>query len=168
MEVLPKATICKLARNKKLLENRLKVKIEIKNSIVEFAGDELDIYVAGRVIEAISKNFPINKALLLLREDYVLEEVPIKSATKRRNLSVIRARIIGTKGKTLKTISILSDCSLTLQDNVVSILGPAENVKSAVTAIKSIIKGSKQSNVYYYLEQAKKPVIGELKLESEE
>ncbi len=169
MEIIAKEAIYKIFRGRKILEKKLGVGIKIeRGGIVNLTGDEINVFVGEKVIEAVNKGFSVSNALLLTNENYVLEEVPIKSITKRRNLSVIRARVIGTKGKTLKTISELSGCHLALQDNIVSVIGPAESVKSVITAIKSLIKGSKQSNVYYYLEQARKPLGEELKLEPEE
>lgn len=158
MEIFSKETIKKILKNKKKLESKLKVKIEVKGSEILLSGKELDIYIGEKVLEAIDKDFAINTALLLIDGDYILEEINIKDVTKKRNLSPIKARIIGTKGKTLKIISEISGCHLCLHNNTISILGPAEKIKEAETAIKSLIRGSKQSNIYSYLErQRKKP-----------
>ena len=156
-----KDAIKKILRNKKLLESRLKVRIEIKGLSINLDGEEIDIYVAEKVLEAIERNFPVNTALLLIDENYVLEDIPIKDVTKKKNLEQIRARIIGTKGKTLKTISELSECYITLHENTVSIIGPAEKIKDAINAIESLIRGSKQSNVYKYLEKQRAKFLPE-------
>lgn len=148
-------TIKKILANKKKIEKKLSVKIEIKGNKVEISGNELDIYAAEKVFEALERNFPTETALLLTEEDYMLENLLIKSITKKKNLSTIRARIIGTKGKTLKLISELSDCYLTLNENTVSIIGQAEKIKECINAVKSLILGSKQANVYSYLERAR-------------
>jgi len=123
---LEKEIIKKILRNKKKLESKLKVKIIIKDSKIEIIGDEFDIYIAENVLEALERNFPLNIALLLLEESYLLKNLLIKSITNRKNLSAIRARIIGTEGKTLKLMSELSECYITLNDNTVSILGSTE------------------------------------------
>lgn len=148
-----KQTIYKIARNKKKLENKLKVKINIIHHNIEIKGDEPNIYIGEKVLEAIDKNFSVNIALLLLKEEYVLEDIPIKNITKRKDLSRIKARIIGTKGETLKILSELSDCHITLHNNTVSIIGQVEKIKEATRAIENLIRGSKQTNVYKYLER---------------
>ena len=76
----------------------------------------------------------------------------IKDYTKRKDLKSVRARIIGKKGKTLKTLSDLSRCSFELKDNFVGIIGPSEHIENAQNGIISIVQGSKQSNVYKFLE----------------
>jgi len=159
--ILNKKTIKKVSKNKKILERKLKIKLKIKNSEVEIEGEELRAYVAEKVIEAIERNFPVKIALLLLKEDYVLEEIPIRSITRKRNLSEVKARLIGKKGKTLKLISEISNCYLSLHENVISIIGPGDKIKDVTTAIKNLIRGSKQSNIYFYLEKTKKKDIPE-------
>jgi len=60
---LEKETIKKVLRNRKKLESKLKIKIDIKNNGVELIGDELNVYVAKKVLEALERNFPLNAAL---------------------------------------------------------------------------------------------------------
>ncbi len=158
---LNKKTIKKISKNKKILERKLKVKLQIKNSEIEINGEEFEVYIAEKVIEAIERNFPIKIALLLIKEDYILEDIPIKSITRKRNLSQIKSRLIGKKGKTLRIISEISNCYLSLHENVISIIGPSEKIKDVTTAIKNLIRGSKQSNIYLYLEKTKKKDIPE-------
>jgi len=152
-------TIKKIRRNKPKLERKLGVRIKIDASEIKISGNELNTYIAEKVLQAIDKAFPIRTALLLINEDYILEDIPIKNITKKKNLSQVRARIIGTKGKTLKTLSKLTDCHITLHDNTVSLIGPSGSIKEAITAIESLIRGSKQGNVYSYLEKIMKENI---------
>ena len=79
-----KATISKIKRNKRLLEKKLKVKLEIKGNKVDLQGDEIDIFVAEKVLQAVERTFPLNTALLLIEQDYVLESLNIKDITKTR------------------------------------------------------------------------------------
>ena len=151
----------KILRNKKLLERKLKVKLRIKNDDLEIEGNEFNHYIAEKIIEALDKNFPLKISLLLLNEGYILESINIKDITRRKNLKEVRARIIGTHGKTLRLMSELSGCYITLTENTISILGPAEKIKETETAIKSLIRGSKQRNVYRYLEKQRKKDYGE-------
>ena len=140
-------------QNKKDLEDSLKIKITIKGNNVEVdAKDELEEYFATRVIEALDYKFLIEDALFLKREDYDLKIVNIKDHTTRHDMDVIKGRIIGTKGKTLDTLRDLTGCDFSVKDNEVAIMGHVENIHKAEEAIISLIKGSKQGNVYAHLE----------------
>ena len=145
-----------ILRNKKRLERKLKVILTIKGNEIEIEGKEVNIFLTNQVLEAIDKNFSVKTALLLTNEDYVFEEINIKSINKKKSLSSIKSRLIGTKGKTLKTISNIANCHLALNDNIISIIGPAESIKETTQAINSLIHGSKQSNVYSYLERTRR------------
>jgi len=143
-----KILACKLK-----LENKLGAKLEIRGRKVEISGEELEVYTAEKVLSAIERNFSLSDALLLADENYILRDIPIKEFTKKKNLSLVRARIIGTQGKTLKLISELSECRVVLNNNIVSIIGRAEKIKDVINAVKSLISGSKQGNIYSYLER---------------
>ena len=154
-------TIRKILRSRKKLEKELGIKIEVRGNTVELKGGELDIFIGKKVLDALDKDFPANIALLLINEDYILEDILIKSI-RHKNLSKTRARIIGTKGKTLKTLCELSSCYITLHDNTVSIIGKAENIKETMTAIETLIRGSRQTNIYSYLRKHKNKDIDDL------
>ena len=156
-------TIKKIKRNKRFLEKKINLKIAIKGENVEAEGKTENIFVGERVLEALERNFPIKTALLLLDEKYILEDVSIRKI-RDKNLKQTKARIIGTRGKTLKYLSELSECHITLHENTVSILGPAEKIKEAVTAVSNLIRGSKQTNVYNFLIRCRKEEIEDLGL----
>jgi ribosomal RNA assembly protein len=150
----------RILKNKKRLEENLNVKISSKGREVFAEGIPENEYIAEKVIDALNMGFPFREAILLKDEDFVLEIISIKDYTKRRDLERIRARIIGKQGKTKKTLSQLTKCFFQVKDNEVGIIGSPEYVENAHEAVISIIKGSKQSNVYKYLEKHQtKPVI---------
>ena len=146
----------KILANKRILEKKLKVKIEESNGEVFLSGDELDRFVAERVLEALANNFSFQIALLLAEPDYVFEKIPVKEFTKKKNLKLVKARIIGTNGRTLELMQELSDCHMVLKENIVYIIGRVDKIKDAENALKSLIAGSKQASVYKYLEHARK------------
>jgi KH domain-containing protein len=150
----------RILKNKKQLEEKLNVKITNRGKEVYIDGKAVDEYTAEKVIDAINLGFPFSTAMLLKKEDYVLEVIPIKDYTKRQDLERVRARIIGTEGSTLKTMTQLTKCHFELKDNEVGIIGDPECIENAQESLISLIKGSKQSNVYKYLEKHQpKPVI---------
>lgn len=150
----------RIIKGKKKLEEKLNVKITNKGTQVTIQGKPEDEYIAQQVIEALNFGFPFSTALLIKEEDFMFEKIPIKSHTKRTDIERIKGRIIGTQGKTLATLSQLTNCFFEIKDNEIGIIGDPEKIESAQNAIISIIKGSKQANVYSFLERNRpKPVV---------
>jgi ribosomal RNA assembly protein len=148
----------KIAETKKLkkeLEAKLNVRLEIKGNYIVVDGSSLDEYDASRIFGAIGFGFSVRKALLLKGDEMIFKIVHIKSHTKR-NLKDVLSRIIGKKGKTKRTISEISGCEILIKDGEVGIIGDVESVEDTETAIINLIKGSKQSNTYRYLEKRNK------------
>ncbi len=150
----------RIIKNKKQLEKLLNVKIKNRGKEVSIEGKPEDEYTAEKVIDALNFGFAFSSAIQIKEQDCTFEILNIKDHTKRKDLETVRARIIGTKGKTLQTLHQLTKCYFELKDNFVGIIGEPECIKNAQDAIILIIKGSKQSNVYNLLErhQVKEPV----------
>ncbi len=150
------SSVRKIMQNRKELEEKLHVKISVKGTELTISGKEIDEHFAERVFIALDYPFLVEDALLLGSEDYLFEVLDIKDYTHRRNLSIVKSRVIGTKGKTLKVLSDLSNCEIVVKDNNVAIIGKAEEIHRAEQAVISLIQGSKQGNVYTFLEKANK------------
>jgi KH domain-containing protein len=153
MSILISEDISKVIKNKNKLENILNVKIRIKGKEISVEGPAEDEYIAEKVIDAINLGFPLQIALLIKKEDFLFEILDLKDYTHRKDYEIIRARIIGKNGKTLKTLTTLTECNFELKDNNVGIIGSPECIKNGQNAIIMIIQGSKQANVYAYLEK---------------
>jgi len=156
--------ISRILKAKKQLEKILNLKIKNRGKEFFLTGAPEDEYIGEKTIDAINFGFSISKALLIKKEDYLFEILNIKNYTRRKDLKTIRARLIGKKGKTLQTLTQLTNSHLELKDNDVGIIAPAEDIKSIQEGIIGIIKGSKQSNVYTFLEKNKGKPIGDLGL----
>ena len=102
--------IVRITKNRKKLEGRLKVKIDNSGKEITVIGEPEDEYVAVKVIEALDFGFPFSIALLIKDEDFLFEAINIKDHTRRKDLKVVRARIIGKQGKTLRTLTELTKC----------------------------------------------------------
>lgn len=150
----------KILQNRAVIEKKLGVEINFEKNNMIISGEELNEYIFLRVFEAIELGFTIAEALLLVDENYVFEKINIKDISRRKNLAEVRARVIGTFGRTLKTMCELSKCEVVLHDNIVGVIGKAEDIEFALTAMKSLIRGSKQANVYSYLEKSKELIKG--------
>tara|TARA_Y100000034_G_C6905369_1_gene419931 strand:- start:2017 stop:2514 length:498 start_codon:yes stop_codon:yes gene_type:complete len=145
--------INKIKRNKRKLEEKLNIKIKVSKDQIEIESNPLNEYKASLVFEAINSGFSTETALDTLDDETTFEKINIKDHTKRKNLSLIRSRIIGKHGKTKKTIEEISNCKIEISENTVSLIGQSESVNDAIRALISIIKGSKQTNMYKYLEK---------------
>ncbi|MDP1728952.1 MAG: hypothetical protein Q8L27_01980 [archaeon] len=143
----------KVLQNKKQIENALKVKISTKNGSVLIEGEPANEMIAKEMIEAMGLGFSIIQVLDLKNDDFSFQKIPIKSISHRKDLSQVRARIVGTKGRALKNLEFLTGCELVMHDNYMGIIGHNEDVKKAAYALRKLIGGSKHSNVYAYLEE---------------
>lgn len=153
MESIYFQTIRKLKENQKLLESKLNVKLIVKGRQVVIEGSPLEEYEAYQVLDAFDFGFELKDALLLKNESYIFRKLPIKDFTRRKNLEEVRGRIIGTEGKTKRTMENVSGCAIVVHDNLVGLIGLAENIEEATTAITNLIRGTKQANVYRFLER---------------
>ncbi len=143
----------RMIKARKQLEKELDVKISNSAKEVTIEGNPEEEYIAEKVIDAVDFGFSLEIALLIKDEDFLFEVINIKSHTKRTDLERIRARIIGTKRKTLNAIEQLTKCFFQVKGNEVAIIGDAEYIPNAQEAIISLIRGAKQANVYAYLEK---------------
>lgn len=160
MKTILSEKLPRILKNKKHLEEKLNVKITNRGKEVSIKGKPTDEYLAEKVIDALNFGFRFSTAILIKEEEFIFEILNIKEHTKRKDLERIRARIIGTKGKTLQTMHQLTKCYFEIKDNYVGIIGDPEHLENAQQAIISIIKGAKQSNVYSFLEKHQiKPVL---------
>jgi len=143
----------KIMKNKSLIEKELNIKLSSKENIIYIDGKPEEEYFALQIIEAINLGFTIKKALLLKDPEFTFNQIPIKSVTKRQDLERIRGRIIGKHRKALDTIESLTECDISLHDNVIGIIGLAQDVEKASYALQNLIRGSKHSSVFSYLEK---------------
>ncbi|MBU0958061.1 MAG: hypothetical protein KKF56_04610 [Nanoarchaeota archaeon] len=146
----------KILKYKKKLENKLKIKIVLLKDSIKINGDAEAEYFGEKIITAIEYDFDFENTLLLTDENYMFEIIDIKDISKRRNMEEVRSRIIGTQGRTLALLQNISNCEIKLRDNNVAILGDVEDVPIVIDALTKLIKGSKQSNVYQFLERRRK------------
>ncbi len=147
--------IPRILKNKKRLEGILNIKITKEAGNIFIHGESEDEYIAEKVIDALNFGFPFSIATSIKKEDLIFEVLNIKDYTNRKDLSSVRARIIGKMGKTLKILSELTNCHFELKDNEVGIIGSPEDIKDGQESIISIIRGAKQSNVYSFAKKRK-------------
>lgn len=142
--------------NKGKIERELNVKISNQGRNIFIEGPAENEYLCLRIIEALNLGFSIEKALSLKNEETILHILNIRDITKRNDPERVRARIIGTQGKTKMNMEKLSDCLISIHDNQVGIIGEVGCIEEAIISLTSLIQGSKQGNVYARLERKKR------------
>jgi len=152
--------IPKIRKNKKILEKKLNIKISIKGTEVSIDGNSENEYDAEKIIEALDFGFPLENALKIKEEESVFEIINIKDYTKKRDFARIKSRIIGTKGRTLRTLCELTKCCFEIKENKIGIIGKYEYIENAESAVVSLIRGTKHGNIYSRLEKRQpKPIL---------
>jgi len=155
MKVILSEKISRIVKARAKLQRILSVKISNRGKEVSITGNAEDEYIAEKVLDAITFGFSVNHALEISEQDFLYEVISIKDYTTKSDMARIRGRIIGTGGRTLKTLSDLTDCHIEMNGNEIAFIGPPETIENAREGIISIIKGSKQANVYCHLEKMK-------------
>ncbi len=148
--------IKEILRNKKLIEKELKIKLFNKGKNLFIEGDANLEYMALEFFKAVNLGFSVEKSLKLNEEGITLQILNIKDITKRNDLERIKARIIGKRGKTLKTLHNLTKCDISLKGNIIGIIGDEEEIEDATNSFKSLIQGSRHGKVYSRLESQRK------------
>ncbi|MFT4260939.1 MAG: KH domain-containing protein [Candidatus Woesearchaeota archaeon] len=133
----------------------INIDIDSKEGDVKLKGENsLNLYALKEVILGISRGFNPDIAQLLLKQDYVLDIIPLLDYIKNKNhLERIKGRVIGAKGKSRQTIESLTDTFISVYGKTIAIIGRSENVVSAKQAVESLLQGSPHSNVYRFLEK---------------
>jgi len=153
MESIIFSNTAEIKKAKTELERKLDIKITITGKRVSFEGSGLNEYEASMILDAINLGFSAKKALLLLDPEIQFRSLNIKEFTNRKILKDVRARVIGREGKTKRTIEDLTDSTIIVKDNTIGIIGYANTMENTLTALRNLIRGSKEANVYRFLEE---------------
>lgn len=137
---------------------KTKLNIDSKEGDVTLVGeDSINLYALREVVKAIGRGFNPEIARLLLKQDYVLEVLPLMDYVKSKNhLERVKGRVIGANGKSRETIEQLTDTFICIYGKTISIIGLPEDIVSSKKAIESLLRGSPHSNVYRWLEKNRK------------
>ncbi len=154
------ALIGKKGETKQMLEERTGVLIDIDSETgevtleTEKAKDPILGLKVIEIIKAIGRGFSPERATRLFEDDVYLRGFDIRDYTgkNRKHIRRVRARIIGSKGKTRQLIEELSNTEVSIYGNTVYVIGELEELDIAETAIDMILSGSEHAAVYRYLE----------------
>ena len=145
---------------KKRLEQRTGAHLEVDSATGEVTIDEAGApdpvmaLKARDVVQAIGRGFSEDRAFRLLEEDIYLEVLDIKDfARSKARLEQIRARVIGTRGKTRRLVEELTGVEVSVLGHTVALVGPTFEMAIAREAVVMLLRGSEHATVYRFLER---------------
>jgi ribosomal RNA assembly protein len=116
--------------------------------------DAISLYAAREVVNAIGRGFNPETANNLLKQDYCMEQIRMDEfADSKKSQIRLKGRVIGSSGKSRRTIETLTDTSICVYGKTIGIIGRTDNVAIARRAIESLLGGSQHANVFRYLEK---------------
>jgi ribosomal RNA assembly protein len=149
---------------KKELEERTGVELVIdsESGDVQFQDAKAFDPVLGLklrdIVRAIGRGFPAELAMRLLQDDTYLEVLDLHDyvGKKPNHVERVRARLIGTHGKTRIIIEETTGANMRIEGDTVGLLGDIAEVALAKEAVEMIIDGAPHSAVYKMLERKRK------------
>ncbi|MDI6606789.1 MAG: KH domain-containing protein, partial [Candidatus Omnitrophota bacterium] len=119
---------------KREIETALGVKIDITDNSVQIQGEGLALYQAKAVVRAVGRGFSPPKAARLFDPEIQLEIIELRGMSERK-AATIRARIIGSQGRTREMIESCSKAAVSVCGKTIAIIGRFEQIKNAKEAI---------------------------------
>ncbi|MEE9151727.1 MAG: KH domain-containing protein [Thermoplasmata archaeon] len=112
------------------------------------------------MIKAIGRGFSPEKVYPLLNDDVYLTLMDMRDfvGKNQKHIRRVRARIIGTKGKTRRLIEELTGVNVSIYGNTIGVIGEGLKMSIAVNAIEMLLEGSEHSAVYGFLEKKRRDI----------
>jgi ribosomal RNA assembly protein len=149
--------IGKAGSTKRELETKLECELQIdseEGDVQITAPNPIDVLVAKDVVRAVGRGFNPDIAILLKKDDFVLEIISLADFNQKKNHQErLKGRVIGRDGKARNIIEEHTECHISVYGKTVGIIGPAENVRIAYKAVTSLLNGSPHAYVYKWLER---------------
>ena len=129
--------------------------VTIDNEKAEYPVNALKVM---DIVKAIGRGFSPERAFRLFSEDVYLRGFDIRDYTGKnpKHVRRLRARLIGSKGKTRRLIEELTDTEISIQGNTIYIIGSLEELGIAENAVDMILSGSMHATVYSFLENKRR------------
>ncbi len=145
---------------KKRLEDGTGVKIIVDSTTGEVTVDESaakDKFLAMKVrdlVVAIGRGFSEERAWRLLDDDSYFAVFDIKDyAHTPGRVAQVKARVIGTKGKTRRILEDLTGADVSVYGHTVALIADDVQLPIAQEAILMLLRGSEHATVYRFLER---------------
>ena len=113
------------------------------------------------IVVAIGRGFSEERAFRLFDDDTYLEVLDIKDfAPSRNRIGQIKARMIGTRGKTRRILEELTNVDVSVHGHTVALIGEAFHLAIAREAAEMLLRGSEHNTVYRFLERKREAIKG--------
>jgi len=149
------AVIGKNGENKKALEKRFSVKIEVDENRIGIDGEPLNALKVREIVTAIGRGFSPERALLLDDEENILEAMDLSDLSENAR-ERMRSRIIGAEGKAKSQMESMTGTSISVLGKSVSIIGRPSDVAIAKEAISMLVGGASHGAVYSMISKKRK------------
>ncbi len=156
---IPAERIKVLMSNARFIEEKGEVELSVSNEegVSIKSSDPIAEWKAINVVKAVGRGFNPMVAVNLFSDDFVLHIINLKDVFDKEKQRIrVRARLIGTKGKTRATIEEISGAFVCIYGNTISFIGKPEEVAIAVEAANMIINGVSHGAVYVFLQKERK------------
>ncbi len=147
------------------IQERTGVHLEIDSSSGEVtvdeshANDPAEALKVRDLVMAVGRGFSEERAFRLLKEDIYFEAFDIKDFAHSRNrLAQIKARMIGTRGKTRRIVEELTSVDMSVYGHTVALIGEAFHLAIAREAVEMLLRGSEHNTVYRFLERKREQI----------
>jgi ribosomal RNA assembly protein len=138
--------------------SKIKIDVDSEGEVIiheEGAEDPLMTLKIVDVVRAIGRGYSPERANRLFEDDEYLEVIDLKEFVGKRTNQItrIRARLIGSGGKTRKIIEDLTGANMSVYGTSVSLIGNSYQLPIAKQAVEMILRGSEHATVYRFLER---------------
>ncbi len=153
--------IGKEGKTRKEIEQSTKTTINIDSSTgdVDVEGSNaINFYISLNIIKAIARGFSPEHAFELKDENKFLEIIDLKEVIGKneKTIQIKKGRVIGKKGKTRKEIEEKTGCLISVYGKTISIIGKAEEIEKAKTAVSMLLEGASHSTAESFLYKKEK------------
>lgn len=150
---------------KKTIENRLHVLLNIdgesgsvwitpqnKNS------DPVTLFRTRDIVLAIGRGFTPDKAFRLFNDEVYLGVIDLRDifGKSESDISRVKSRVIGKKGRTRQQIEELSGSVLSIYGHTIMMIGNQSQVDVAREAVQRFIRGDQHKSVYEFLQRKRR------------
>ncbi len=145
---------------KRKIEKKTKTKMEIDSGEgeVTITGEGEEFFKAVDVVKAIGRGFSPERALTLLKDDYLLKIIEITDFAGKNpsNQKAKRGRVIGRDGMARQEIEKKTHCLVSVYGKTVAIIGLANEIETATQAVEMLLSGAKHETMENFLERGNK------------
>ena len=155
---------------KKTIENRLSVLLDIDGESGSVwitpqntNNDPFALFRTRDIVLAIGRGFVPDKAFRLFHDEVYLGVIDLRDIFGKSDsdISRVKSRVIGKKGRTRQQIEELSGTVLSIYGHTIMMIGNQSQVDVAREAVQRFIRGDQHKSVYEFLQRKRR----ELKFE---